>query len=390
MGKRVWPLVAAMLCLMPAAGCGLSDIRNFDSVQSVWLGAPEASQTVYFITDRGDPIKGQDYVFGEHWGGVPRCGQAELNVPPTVKIGPHEPGIEAVTLEQIDCKTNLPALTGRLLAPASAKDCNKRVLLFIHGYNNIFRTALLRAGQVAHDLDWQCPVLLFDWTSAGQVDRYAADVERSAYAMPLLAQLLEHLEARGFDVQILAHSMGNRLLLGTLAPVCAARPRRLAGQVMLAAPDVGAETTALKQKGADGAVRDHDDDDFLRLVGLSVLCLDHVTLYASDNDVALMTSETAHGGIPRAGRQPAIGRDYPRIVKQVDVVDASLAPAGSAGHGYYSLSWEAVKDMKQVLDGKPASQRDTLQAVDGGYSLTVSEDRRPSIRFRLYRQLWPH
>lgn len=394
MGTKAWPRIAAVLYAMLAlSGCGLSDIRNYDAVQSVWINpmpAPDARQTVFFITDRGDAIPEKDYVFGEHWGGVPRCGQAELKIPPTVKIGSDEPSIEAVTLEHITCKADLPALTGRLAAPASQKDCGKRVLLFIHGYNNTFRTGLLRAGQVAHDLDWPCPVILFDWTSAGQIDRYAADAERSAYAIPLLTQLLAQLNADGFKVQILAHSMGNRVLLGAVAPTCVPTAPHVAAQVVLAAPDVGAETATLTEKRSDGIARDHNNDDFLKLITLSAPCFDRVTLYTSDNDIALMTSETAHGGIPRAGRQPAISRDYPKTVTNMDVVDASLAPAGSAGHGYYSLSWETVKDMKQVLAGKAPADRATLQPVDGSYVLAVSPDRRPSIRFRLYRQLWPH
>ena len=71
-----------------------------------------------------------------------------------------------------------------------------------------------------------------------------------------------------------------------------------------------------------------------------------VLFYASDNDVALMTSESVHGGIPRAGRVPLQDMQYvgkPELYGRVDLVDATLAPGDpAAGHGYFALAYEMV------------------------------------------------
>src|SRR5262249_1094747 len=148
-------------------------------------------------------------------------------------------------------------------------------------------------------------------------------------AAPLLTRLLEQLNSHpSLSVDVLAHSMGNRLTLSALAPLCQARQKPLVRQLIMAAADVGAE---------------HENDDFKLLLSQSAPCLTRATIYASDNDLALLTSESVHGGIPRAGRLPQADISYVQADK-VEVVDATLAPAGSVGHGYFALSYEMVKD----------------------------------------------
>ena len=44
----------------------------------------------------------------------------------------------------------------------------KRALLFVHGYNQTFRTVVLRGGQIAADTQWPCAVGVFSWSSEGK------------------------------------------------------------------------------------------------------------------------------------------------------------------------------------------------------------------------------
>jgi esterase/lipase superfamily enzyme len=106
-----------------------------------------------------------------------------------------------------------------------AKGCG-RVLLFVHGYNTTFKTSLLRAGQIATDTQWTCAVALFSWSSEAKYDRYAADIERSGYAAPVLIDVLRALSATGLKVDIVAHSMGARVTLSALAALCEHRAAR--------------------------------------------------------------------------------------------------------------------------------------------------------------------
>ena len=118
---------------------------------------------------------------------------------------------------------------------AAAKPCG-RVLVIVHGFNLSFRTALLHGAQAATDAQWRCATILFNWSSAALFNRYAADIEHSGYAVPLMLQLLRALA--GLRPDILAHSMGARISLSALSALCQGSP--VAGELILAAPDVSA------------------------------------------------------------------------------------------------------------------------------------------------------
>ena len=103
------------------------------------------------------------------------------------------------------------------------------------------------------------------------------------------------------DVSIIAHSMGNQLLLPTLRNLDRKNPEvARINQIILAAPDV-----------------DRDSFQFLatQIRGIG----QGMTMYASSNDVALSISRRFAGGIPRAGDVPVgVG---PIVVAGVDTID---------------------------------------------------------------------
>jgi len=376
---------AAML----SAGCAYAPMP----AMSVWSGG-EVPVPVWYVTDRApDAALG----FGPRWGAALSCGRVSVTV-----AGAGTPVRQSATGPVQDCDGDaaMAAFAGQAAAAARAatgwdgQPC-RRLLLAVHGFNNTFADAVTRAGQVAHDVAWPCPVLAFTWSSEGRMDRYAADAERSGYSVPYLIALLQALKAQGLTTDLIAHSMGNRLALSALSALCARQeqPSPLAGQVILAAPDVNAERL---------------NDDFQIFLRKSAPCARRITVYASENDLALIASETLHGGIPRAGRRPRTNLQYPgeaALAGKVEVIDATDAPGGDTGHGYYADSYEMARDVMWVLDGATLARRAEAAApYDGGltcrdghgdacsggrYVLTVAKDRRPSWRFRLIRQLWP-
>jgi esterase/lipase superfamily enzyme len=383
---RMWACVAALSCVGFLTGCTLSDSLRHDDIRSVWARPDNktAHPTMYFVTDR--EADGSKLGWGLHWSAATHCGASRLAIPTAFqRATPDWADAAAPTAIACDGNSEMTGFAGAIAAAARGAHCNS-VLLFVHGYNTTFKTALLRAGQIATDTQWRCAVAAFSWSSEAKYDRYVADIERSGYSVPVLIDVLRALDATGLKVSIVAHSMGARVTLSALAALCGRLESPVADQIILAAPDMSAE---------------HDNDDFGRLLHNSAPCSGRLTIYASDNDLTLVTSESLHGGVPRAGRVPQRDLQYVSDAGNIDIVDASAAPGDPFGHAYFLLSYEMMDDMMWTLAGLPLAARadpaasggPTLRCADTctdhHYVLKVADSRRPDFRTRMLRFLWP-
>ena len=54
-----------------------------------------------------------------------------------------------------------------------------QALLFVHGYNVTFESALYRTAQIAFDLEFDGVPFLFSWPSKGDFQSYRADLDRA-------------------------------------------------------------------------------------------------------------------------------------------------------------------------------------------------------------------
>jgi len=372
-------LRAAMLAAaaMLLSACTLSAALRHDEIRSVWgPGRALPPQLVYFATDRAPRGTG----FGESWGGMARCGRTLVPIANAVSPAAPDPSLESIAC---DGPAAMAAFAGQVAASARARGCNK-VLLIAQGFNLTFRVALLHGAQVAMDAQWPCAVLAFDWSSEGRFDRYATDLERSGFSEPVLIGLLQALKAAGMETEVLAHSIGTRIAMAAVGAVCS-KPEPVVGEMILVAADVGAEP---------------DDDDFGQMLKRDAPCARRITIYASDNDLALMVSRSIHGGIERAGRTPLADMQY--HAPQIEVIDASAAPSDLSGHAYFVFSYEMLTDMMWTLDGASMAERaakgglacadwrgGTCVAGAGRYILKVAPDRQPDFGRRLLRQAAP-
>jgi esterase/lipase superfamily enzyme len=382
-----WLRRAALLCVALAlSACTLSDSLRHDDIRSVWARPDNAAieQTVFFATDREADDSALGY--GLHWSAQSHCGIGQVTIPTAFQPGAMPRWVKADKPRTIECdgKNDMEAFAQAIAAAARLKNCG-RVLLFVHGYNQTFQSALYRTAQLANDTQWGCVTALFSWASEAKFDRYIADVERSGYAVPVLIDIVRELQRSGLKVEVIAHSMGNRMTMTALAAICGRQPAELVDQLLLVSPDVSAE---------------HDNDDFGHLLRHSATCVHRATIYASDNDLILITSEGVHGGIPRAGRVPE--KDLQYAAANIDVVDASDAPGDPFGHGYVVLSYEMMDEMMWTLAGLPIEKRagpealggPTLKCADnatpcGRFALRVAPERGPDFQTRLLRRLWP-
>ena len=214
-----------------------------------------------------------------------------------------------------------------------SKNFENQALIFVHGYNNAFDDALFRTAQIAYDLNYDGAPFVYSWPSGGGISGYPYDRESAQQAEPYLKQFLEMVlnETGAKSVSIIAHSMGNQLLLQVLRSLDRSNPEvARINQIILAAPDV-----------------DRDSFEFLatqiRGVGQGI------TMYASSNDLALGISRRFAGGVPRAGDVPAgLG---PIVVGGVDTIDVSALSTEylSLNHSSYAEKTGLLKDIELVL-----------------------------------------
>jgi esterase/lipase superfamily enzyme len=195
-------------------------------------------------------------------------------------------------------------------AELSAND----VLLYVHGYDNTFEDALLRAAQLHLDLEFPGRTVAFSWPSLGEEVVYENDdPERAKIAyhddlkaadasVAALAETIQSLAESGGPsrrIHVVAHSLGNRILLAALKKLADDGKEGLVDQIVLAAPDV--------------AVAELQDCQSC----LTQVCR-RTSVYSSTKDVALYLSSNVHRMIDKLLGERA-GR-VTRCYAQVDAI----------------------------------------------------------------------
>jgi esterase/lipase superfamily enzyme len=233
---------------------------------------------------------------------------------------------------------------------------SKDLFVFVHGYNNSFEDTARRTAQLAYDLDFDGTPLMYSWPSQGTLTGYFADEDMVDASGRHLAEFLDIVAAQsGAErIHMIAHSMGNRVLLAALKQYLPAHPSdgraRPFGQVVFTAPDV--DRSAFMT-----------EFDFLR--GSA----DRLTLYASDSDIALRMSRYYH-------HEPRAGSAGPLIIKLrgLDTIDVSGLPADILGHSYFAANGGAVYDLLHLLwrgDAPDSPQRCSTGEGPAGSAIVV-------------------
>lgn len=227
-------------------------------------------------------------------------------------------------------KTEMLAFVKERLAKSSA--FKNHAIVFVHGFNTSFDYALYRTAQIAYDLKFDGAPFVYSWPSGGGVASYTYDRGSAEQAEPHLAEFLDIVvkESGATSISLIAHSMGNEVLLRVLERMRLKPPKGVEiSQIILAAPDVD---------------RDKFDNIAREITGFAK----GVTLYAASNDRALRYSASFWGGIPRAGDVPASG---PLIVPGVDTIDVSAVSTDSLGlnHSGYAENNALLADIKLLI-----------------------------------------
>jgi esterase/lipase superfamily enzyme len=214
---------------------------------------------------------------------------------------------------------------------ALASDASKRALLYIHGYNTTFEGAAIRAAQIGFDLGIRGVTAVFSWPSHGTLKGYFADGPAVELAEDYFVQFVQLLlSVDGLEhIDILAHSMGNRLLLRTiklLSELTGREPAPRIRHILLAAPDV-------------------DIGKFGQVVDIyKSLPEKWTTIYTCRKDLAIAASTWLHDA-KRLGYEPPVYNEF-----GLDTISASLLPLDWLGHGYFASARPLLEDIKAIID----------------------------------------
>ena len=187
-------------------------------------------------------------VFGNSRSSRLNFARVNVTVPKVHKTGQierHKPGkpddpLNYFTATDVVAYDSQPNFSTALSKDIAAR--GGRAMVFIHGYNTSFDSAVYRATQIAHDSGYPGTPVLFSWASGGSTKDYVYDRESASVARDQLEATLRLLAQSGARrIDIVAHSMGTWVTMEALRQLAITGNRNLYGKlgdVVLASPDI--------------------------------------------------------------------------------------------------------------------------------------------------------
>jgi esterase/lipase superfamily enzyme len=210
------------------------------------------------------------------------------------------------------------------------RDPTHTAIVFIHGFNTSFKDSVLRFSQIIWDMQFKSLPILFSWPSRGGVLNYLYDLNSALDARRWFSELVQLLctEARVTTLHIIAHSMGNFLVLDALNNLAQAGAIPQLSEVIMAAPDV--------------------DVDLFRSWAVNIRpAARGMTLYASGSDKALSASRN----ISKKQRAGDVFADGPMMIPNVDSIDVSSIGVEMFGlsHNVFAADRSLIDDIGRLL-----------------------------------------
>lgn len=233
----------------------------------------------------------------------------------------------------------------------------RRLFVYVHGFNVPFGNGVFRFAQMIHDSEMSAAPVLFSWPSRGRLLDYKRDLDNATYSRTDLANFLRAAAASPAvsEIVVFAHSMGSWIAVEAirqLALESGAAPRKIKN-LILASPDldVGVFRRQMLDMGARAPA---------------------LTLFISQSDRALRLSQIIARGGTRLGAVDLSADAYREQLKQlrnVTVIDLSeLRQGDRINHSLYAASPEAVR-----LIGRQLVEGHSLDNSDGSGGFEVVE-----------------
>jgi hypothetical protein len=224
-------------------------------------------------------------------------------------------------------------------------------IVFLHGFNCSFLSAMSSAAQIASAYGAQ-HVFCFSWPSQGEFgigqyikDRDSAYASGSAIALALSAvfsKLRGLKKAARPNLRIVCHSMGNRALSAAIQHISTAAPQLLSENYFRYALLMAA---------------DEDNNALAEATKLQALLTlaDQIDVYSNEWDLALFLSSLANPHPPLGWFGPTDFDQLPNKVIWIDCTDVGATYDNKGrpewGHQYFRNSPAVTADVHQVLQG---------------------------------------
>lgn len=242
---------------------------------------------------------------------------------------------------------------------------SRRVLIFVHGFNNRYEDAVYRFAQIVHDSKTDAAPVIFTWPSRASIFDYSYDKESTNYSRDALEELLRAAvnSPKVGEITIMAHSMGTWLAVETLRQMAIRDghvPKKIQ-QVILASPDLDVDVFGQQ----------------LRALGKDK---PKFTLFVSRDDRALTLSRRISGNVDRLGQINPAEEPYRSMLEKqgITVLDLTALKSGDRlNHGKFAESPEVVRLIgNRLIDGQAVSDSqiglgERLGAVALGTAQTV-------------------
>ncbi|MBL9147242.1 MAG: alpha/beta hydrolase [Phycisphaerae bacterium] len=272
------------------------------------------------------------------------------------EMGTDGPSIPLALREEIDRQVG--AFQSELAA-LLRQSPRKEALIFVHGFNNSFEDAVIRAAELSHILGREFVPIMYSWpagSGGGFLRGYQHDIESAEFTIYHFKEFLRAVaDTPGLErIHILAHSRGNVMLTsaireifleeGGVPRVADFRRRYKLHNVILAAADLDMEV-AQQRVVAEG-------------VGLGV---ERITIYICASDKALDLSSWLFQSVARLGqiqqKQFEAMSSKVQNRKALTIIDARVRD-GLLTHSYFLDSPAVSSDLVLLIrfDREPGAE----------------------------------
>jgi esterase/lipase superfamily enzyme len=239
-------------------------------------------------------------------------------------------------------------------------------LVYVHGFNTKYEEAVLRASQLAYDLKYQGPVLVFTWPAGSVGEGFDELMLKKTYQINKInaigsinpfIEFLQEMQARNIKANFIVHSMGHQIVLTAMHQIGQQATQNtiqtpLLNQEEITQPITSASinSNAIMQE-LFLLAPDYEANLFQQNLAIIKKLANRITLYCSQNDKALVASKITNNN-HRLGECIKIN-DPDLDIINVSHIDNNLT---GLGHSYFKYK-PVLTDIYLALLGFEVNNR---------------------------------